>query len=350
MPPNDGAPAQDDRWDGILRRHVDIEVRAVNEEERSIEFIASTEALDTYGTILDASWDLKRAKKYCPFLWKHNDFGYHDGARPEDFIPIGRCDTLKVEDRQLAGKAYFATAAVTPLAEQLFQGFREKVIRGVSVGFRAGRVTEEPDPKTGKTIYRLSKLELLEISAVPLPSNPEALARMAGIENEFLRRSVERAEPPNEERNMDENQRLKDELAVARRDATTATERATTAEQALTAERAVNTKLTADLDAANKRLAEADARHAKSELDRLQGRKFAPSERADLEGMVAAAGLERVVAYLEKRADLAVTTRVDLGGGQRPGDIQNAPAPVEGGDDPSADVLREADQAASRAA
>lgn len=345
MPEQQRDPAE--RWDGILRRHVDVEVRAVNEEERSVEFVASTEALDSHGTIIEQNWDLKRAKKYCPLLWRHNDFGYFDGARPEDFIPIGRCDTLSVDNGKLTGKAYFATADVTPLAEQIFQGFAQKIIRGISVGFRAGRVTEEQD-KGGKTIFRLAKPELYEISAVPIPSNPEALARMAGVETAFLKRSVERTTQPNEERSMDDIEKIKADLAIAQRDLATASERATKAEQALTAERAVTTKLTTDVESANKRIAESDKRHAKSELDRLQGRKFPPAERADLDGMVEAAGIERVVAYLEKRADLPVTQRVNVEG-SRLGENNTAPDPVEGGDE-SDEVLREADEAASRAA
>ena len=46
----------DEKKDNILRRQIDhLELRATDEERRMVEFVASTGAVDTYGTVTPAT-------------------------------------------------------------------------------------------------------------------------------------------------------------------------------------------------------------------------------------------------------------------------------------------------------
>ena len=59
-------------FDGVLRRQIAVELRVLDEGERSVEVIASTEALDSHGDIVKQFWNLDRYNKNGPVLWNHN--------------------------------------------------------------------------------------------------------------------------------------------------------------------------------------------------------------------------------------------------------------------------------------
>jgi HK97 family phage prohead protease len=92
-------------------------------------------------------------------------------------LPIGRTETIDLNSEgNLEFSMRFASAEANPKAEQVFQLVKEQMIGGASVGYvadKAERVTEN-----GKTFRRMTGLELFEISIVPVPANPETLAKM----------------------------------------------------------------------------------------------------------------------------------------------------------------------------
>ncbi len=324
-------------WDGTFRREIsDCEVRAVNVEERSIEVVASTDALDSHGDIVEQDWDLKRYKKNPVILWNHNRFessGWSMGGavRPEDLLPIGRAENVRVEDGKLIAKIIFASAEAHPLAERVFQLFREKVLRAVSVGFRPGKVTEEL--KNGRKVFRLSECELREISAVPIGSNAEAVAKSIDFELEHLAAMVTKeAQGAKEIENMStpEEQKALEAEKVARgileKEAEGLRDKVKTLEAELSAEKSLVAKLEGERDAAVKSLGETREKLSKGELDARQGRKFAPSEREELEGLAKEVGIDRVCKLLDARPDVAITSGVkiegkSLGNGETPPEV-----------------------------
>ncbi len=191
------------QWDGIVRRSIDLEVRSINEEERSVEVVCSTKTIDAHGDVVDQKFDLTRYKKNPVVLWHHNRFGGFFGgtSAPKDFLPVGRAKGTKVErdaatgDRQLATKLIFGSKEYNELAEQVWLGFKEEIIRAVSIGFRPGKVTEKTD-EHGHTYYELSDNELYEISVVPIPSNPDAVAKSIAFEHDQLRRLAAKDNAP----------------------------------------------------------------------------------------------------------------------------------------------------------
>jgi hypothetical protein len=80
-----------------------------------------------------------------------------------------------MENGQLVARIEFAPPEVSELAERCWNAYRLKFLRAVSVGFwpRSYRWEE----RDGREVLVLFRNILLEISCVPIGSNPDALAR-----------------------------------------------------------------------------------------------------------------------------------------------------------------------------
>lgn len=123
-------------------------------------------------------------------------------------------------------------------------------------------------------------------------------------------------------------------------------------EKNLTAEKAVTTKLTADLDAARAELKTLSGSLSKSTLDALQGVKFIPAEREELDKLVESVGIERVKSLLDKRTDVTLTQPATAGGKPLDDKSKGAPPPVDTSANPDAgsdDFLKSVNEGASKA-
>jgi HK97 family phage prohead protease len=173
-------------------------IKAIDEKRRSVSVVASTEAIDSHGELVEQVWDLSRYEQNPIVLWNHSAGGFFGS----DALPIGRAENVRVEDQgtddaRLEADLVFASAKANPQAEHIFQLYKEKVLRAVSVGFRPGAIRyEEID---GKDVEVLSKNVLLEISATPIGANPEALAKSLELERSY-RASMQKDLTPSNER------------------------------------------------------------------------------------------------------------------------------------------------------
>lgn len=176
----------DERAGGYHRR----EVKATEVEtpaERTIRFVASDETVDRYGDVISSEgWQLKHFAKNGPFLWAHD----HEA-------PIGEIKKVEVVGKRLLATARFASEGVSDLADKLWRLVQDKVLRAFSVGFTVGNVRGkdyEPiyDDEEMVTGYRYLTPELLEISLVSVPANPNALAlaRAANIPDSLIRQAL----------------------------------------------------------------------------------------------------------------------------------------------------------------
>lgn len=165
-------PPKTPKTSEITCRAFTTELRSIDEKARTIEFVASTEAVDRYGDIIRvAGWKYENYLKNPVFLWGHRS------GDP----PIGRTVELRRESNPpaLVQKVQFADKATYAFADTIFNLYKNGFMRAVSVGFRP---LEDPTPifeeTTGHTTgYEFTSQELLELSAVPIPANPQALAR-----------------------------------------------------------------------------------------------------------------------------------------------------------------------------
>ena len=138
-------------------------------EDRTMSFVASDESVDRYGDVIQADgWELARYRLNPIFLWQHS---YGD--------PIGTVANIGVEGKRLLARVKFAAQGVNAKADELWRLAKAKVLRAVSVGFT---VNSEADyelirNQSGEaTGVRYLRQELLELSLVSVPANPNALA------------------------------------------------------------------------------------------------------------------------------------------------------------------------------
>lgn len=152
------------------------EAKAEAQEGGLLRFVASTAAVDSYQDIVEQTWKLDRFRKNPVFLLQHNSWS----------VPIGRVETIGVEK---VGGLDALVASVRfdmddPEAAAIAGKYARGFMHAVSVGFRAGKVTArsmvpQDDARYGKAGYILGDNELLELSAVTIPANPEAVAQRA---------------------------------------------------------------------------------------------------------------------------------------------------------------------------
>ncbi len=333
------------RWDGVCRREIEVELRSIDETERSFDVIASTESLDSHGDVMKQFWDLARYQKNSVVLWNHN-ISARWGDDPEAALPIGRAENVRVEGKKLLAKVYLLKGdeKTEPLVDKIWRRVQQKILKGISVGFRAGQVVAITNAAGDVDHYELGSKErpneLREISLVPMGSNPDAVAKSIAWEREHLKaeatKSIAAIAAENEGSQpmamTAEEQKLLADATSAKTVAETnlAAERSkvTELEKSLTAEKAISAKLEKELGEAREELKTVKGASSKLVLDSLQGVKFMPAEREELDKMVEIAGIDRVKALLEKRVDIKLTEPATAGGKPVEGE-KGAPPPVE---------------------
>lgn len=169
--------------DGV-RKFILPQEKRIDPETRTIDFIVSNATRDRDGDIVDPNgWELDRYRSNPVVLWAHN---------PGE-LPVARALSIGVEDNALRAVARFATAEENPKADMVFRLYQGGYLNAVSAGFmpREFEMFEED----GRRGARFFKQELWEFSAVPIPSNPDALvmARSKGIDIAPAREWIEQA-------------------------------------------------------------------------------------------------------------------------------------------------------------
>lgn len=206
----------DDKKDNILRRQIDhLELRVTDEEQRMVEFVASTGAVDTYGTVLPPDrWELSRYARNGVVGYQH-DIYYSDD--PDNVIGRGEA---YVEDGELRIRIFFEPAELNRKADKVYRKVLFGSINAVSVGFLAtapghwGRKDAGEDPE----VYYYNGQELMEVSVVNVPSNPDATKRSAAEELARYERApeVDDTKQPEEEVKASQPDDINIRLTIAR--------------------------------------------------------------------------------------------------------------------------------------
>jgi hypothetical protein len=180
------SPKASEDDDGLFHRSFGFEAKSIDVENRTVTVIASSAALDSYDDYIDqASWNLSRYVKNPVVLYGHNRVGFLGPMSAKDTLPIGYSSNVAVWNGNLEATLHFVNEKANPMAEMVWQGFVQKSIRAVSVGFRPRNVDVEK--RDGIEVYRLSDCELYEISVCPIPANPDAVAKSAARDHTRLR-------------------------------------------------------------------------------------------------------------------------------------------------------------------
>jgi HK97 family phage prohead protease len=140
----------------------------LEKKEGEVIGIASTETADRDGEVIKQDgWDLKNFKRNPVILASHNYFDF----------PIGKATNIKVEEKKLTFKMVFSES--TQKAKEANQLVQEGILNSFSVGF----IPREYDEKNQNII---TKAELLEISLVAVPANPQAVVTAKGMKDNKL--------------------------------------------------------------------------------------------------------------------------------------------------------------------
>jgi len=165
-----------------LRGSISVEASSPGDENSRpvLDFRSSDETLDRYGEVITASgWRLETYKRNPVFQNSHQ---YGD-----IIFTLGRALTTEVRAGKLYQRIEFATDA-NPMARIAYNLYKGKFLQAVSVGFIPLR-WEDGTPKSEYTRKYLEQ-ELLEVSAVAIPANPNALAlglKSGAVEKSDLR-------------------------------------------------------------------------------------------------------------------------------------------------------------------
>ena len=157
--------------------HKQISTTAEDLGERTVRFCVSNQSQDRDGDILLATGcDLNNFNKNPQFLGFHNSWDFPlgipkktwvDGANNAVYSDVyfPTVEELSTDPDQASEKA--------KLVDFTYKCYKTGMLSAVSVGFYIKEREQNPDSEYGNII---TKWELLEFSAVPVPSNQDALA------------------------------------------------------------------------------------------------------------------------------------------------------------------------------
>jgi len=232
----------------MVKKDLIFEVKASNDDNRTIEGVFSTADVDRSGDppIEQESWNLKNFKKNPVVLFAHDSRN----------IPIGKVTKLKLDEKgNLAGKIMFAVdegvGIYGDLIKTVYNLYKGKFMRAFSVGFKLGEIT---DDKKG---MKLIKNELLEISCVPVPANALALAKVKGLDLEALDKVDEIEETIDFKKDAESNEDSPDEGAGDTGDNNEEVEEDTPEDDTGDtgdAEKAIKTEISAEYDKENNKV------------------------------------------------------------------------------------------------
>jgi HK97 family phage prohead protease len=277
--------------DGIVT--LGITLKGINAEKRTADFVASTDAIDSYNEIVDQStWelDIYRSNPVALFAHKSRE------------LPIGRSTDVMVRNGRLECTIEFATEEMNPEAERVWKMVQGGFLRAVSVGFIPRDYRWEK--RNGVEVLVLYGNSLREISVTPVPANHEALAKMRAVAiGKALQASLTKTDgsPVTQEKQMDEE--TKKAFAAKDAELTSIRSEFEAATKSLEKAKADLEKATADLDVSAKALAEATAK-ATENAARAEA---AEKEAVSLREQVAKAADEMLVRDVDSIVGVKIT-------------------------------------------
>lgn len=153
-----------------------IVARASAADSSVIPCVVSDGSIDRNGNkVLPTAWDLKHAKKGCPLLW--------DGDTSSIESVLGGMTNIRIEGSRLLADAEFMSGDVNPAAGCVLEMFRGGFLRAFQAEYSVREYSRSTD-KLRPGGLDFTKVELLAVSVVTLPINPNALAeaRAAGLD------------------------------------------------------------------------------------------------------------------------------------------------------------------------
>jgi HK97 family phage prohead protease len=142
-----------------------------------VEVVVSNSAVDRHGESIEMSGiDTKQILRNPVVLWAHD----------YESLPIGKVDKLWKSQGNLMARIQFATEIV-PFAETVYKLIVAGVLNAVSIG----GIVREYGELNGQVDYaKIAKLEMIELSVVPVGAHPDALVTSKALENVNITKDV----------------------------------------------------------------------------------------------------------------------------------------------------------------
>lgn len=162
------------------RAYSQFTVKAVDEDARTIEGIATTPKTDRVGDIVEpegAAFTLP-----IPLLWQH-----------DSRAPIGHVNTAKVSKDGISIKAQLVQISepgtLKDRLDEAWQSIKSGLVRGLSIGFRPLKSENiDDDNESYFAPQRFLEWDWLELSAVTIPANADAsITSIKSADEPFLR-------------------------------------------------------------------------------------------------------------------------------------------------------------------
>jgi len=150
--------------------------KTIDQANRTIDFVASTGTIDRYGEIVEpeAFRDSLDAFMANPAFPAGHWYEFTAGKSPT----VGKWLSMSVESTGLIGKAWFKPRG---LGEEVWLDYLDGCLTSVSVAFltRAWEMREMDVEGVKRRVRVFTSVDLLEVSAVLIPANPQARLRAA---------------------------------------------------------------------------------------------------------------------------------------------------------------------------
>ena len=145
-----------------LRKEIaKFDVKEISADNGTFRVIMTTEKKDRDGEVIKLDgWQFDNYMKNPVVLYGHNYWGLEN--------IIGRVDKITREGDKYIAEGKFASQDANPKAQMVRRLYDEKIVQSVSVGF----IVKGRDPVDNSII---TAAELIELSFVPVPANPEAV-------------------------------------------------------------------------------------------------------------------------------------------------------------------------------
>lgn len=146
---------------------IDLKALETSADNGTFKVIMTSDKKDRDGEVikLDA-WSFENFMKNPILLYGHNYWGLEN--------VIGRVDKIYLENNTWIAEGTFASEKANPKAQQVRRLYDEKILQAVSVGF----IVKGRDVSDDSVI---TKAELLELSFVPIQSNPDAVSLLKSL-------------------------------------------------------------------------------------------------------------------------------------------------------------------------
>jgi HK97 family phage prohead protease len=173
------------RAGGVAVRSGGYNAGVANDRGRLISYVFSDSSVGRDNHVIKGgAWDTANFSRNPVFLWAH------DQSSP----PIGKVVDIGEVGGKLRGTVEYADANLSPFADSIFRMAKEGYLNATSVAWvpREFSYTQDRSRPGG---IDFSKVELLEVSQVPVPALPTALvtARSIGIDTAPFARWAEGA-------------------------------------------------------------------------------------------------------------------------------------------------------------